>query len=74
MKLRLRIANDVDTSKVFSASLRGGLRGYTDAVAVESHSNDVCPCIKTINGFTVIVEPYDRQQTDTDDRTRQTAD
>lgn len=60
-KLKLRIANNVDTSRVFSASLRGGERGYADAVAVEAHSNEVCPCIKTVNGFTVIVEPYEQK-------------
>lgn len=56
-KLRLRIANNVDITKVFSASIRGGTRGYEDACAVESHSNEICPTIKTIEGFTVIVEP-----------------
>ena len=56
-KLRLRIANNVDITKVFSASIRGGARGYKDACAVESHSNEICPTIKTIEGFTVIVEP-----------------
>ena len=59
-KLRIRIANNVDTSRVFSASIRGGgLRGYADACAVESHSNDVSPTIKTVEGFTVIVEPHE---------------
>lgn len=56
-KLRLRIANNVDITKVFSASIRGGTMGYEDACAVESHSNEICPTIKTIEGFTVIVEP-----------------
>lgn len=55
-KLRLRIANGVDVTKTFSASIRGGVRGYEDACAVESHSNDISPTIKTIEGFTVIVE------------------
>lgn len=57
MKLKLRIANNTNTSCLFSASLRGGVRGFADAVAVESHSNTVCPCIKTVSGFVVIVEP-----------------
>lgn len=56
-KLRIRIANNVDVSKTFSASIRGGTRGYDDACAIESHSNDVSPTIKTIDGFTVIVIP-----------------
>ena len=34
---------------------------YSDAVAVEAHSNEVSPCIKTVNGFTVIVEPYEQE-------------
>ena len=41
----------------------GGLRGYEDACAVESHSNDISPTIKTVEGFTVIVEPYDIEDT-----------
>ena len=61
MKLKLRIANNVNVTRTFSASLRGGVRGYADAVAVEAHSNEVCPCIKTVNGFTVIVEPYEQE-------------
>lgn len=60
-KLRIRIANNVDVCRVFSASIRGGQRGYEDACAVESHSNDVSPTIKTVEGFTVIVEPNERQ-------------
>lgn len=60
-KLRLRIANKVDVTRIFSASIRGGQRGYADACAVESHSNDVSPTIKTVEGFTVIVEPYDEE-------------
>lgn len=56
-KLKIRIANNVDTTRMFSASIRGGVRGYSDACAVESHDNDVAPTIKTVGGFTVIVEP-----------------
>lgn len=66
MKLKLRIANNVDVNRTFSASLRGGVRGYADAVAVEAHSNDVCPCIKTVNNFTVIVEPNEQKAFKTD--------
>lgn len=57
-KLRIRIANEVDVSRMFSASIRGGKRGYEDACAIETHSNDVSLTIKTLTGFTVIVEPY----------------
>jgi hypothetical protein len=56
-KLKFRHSNDVDITKVFSASIRGGQRGYEDAMAVESHSNDVFPTIKAVNAFSVIVEP-----------------
>ena len=45
--------------RTFSASVRGGKRGYADACAVETFSNDIAPCIKTIEGFTVIVEVYE---------------
>ena len=62
MKLRLRIANNVDTDRTFIASLKGGQRGYQDAMAVETYSNDIAPCIKTLEGFTVIVEPICKQQ------------
>ena len=55
-KLKLRIANNVDTSRVFSASLRGGERGEGDCIALETHSNDVVPCVKTLINFTVICE------------------
>ena len=55
-KLKLRIANNVDTSRVFSASLRGGERGEGDCMALEPHSNDVVPCVKTLMNFTVICE------------------
>ena len=55
-KMRFRISNDVDAGRTFSASIRGGCRGYDDAMAIEAHSNDVCPTVKTLTGFTVIVE------------------
>ena len=55
-KLKLRIANNVDTSRVFSASLKGGERGEGDCMALETHSNDVVPCVKTLMNFTVICE------------------
>lgn len=58
-KLRLRIANNVDVTQPFSATIRVGVRGFVDACAVDSHSNDVFPTIKTVEGFTVIVLPYE---------------
>ena len=39
-----------------SLQVLGGCRGYEDAMAIEAHSNDVCPTVKTLTGFTVIVE------------------
>jgi len=73
MKLRLRIANSVDTTKMFSAVVRGGVRGYGDSNALETHSNDVAPCIRTTEKFVLIVEPHE-QQTGADDREGQTSD
>lgn len=56
-KIGLRIANNVDTTKVFSANFRGG-RGIDDeTMALESHNNNVCPTIRTITNFVLICEP-----------------
>ena len=55
-KLKLKIANNVDTSRIFSASLRGGVRCVGGCMICETHSNDVVPCIKTLINFTVICE------------------
>lgn len=65
-KLRFRKVNDVDMSNTFSAHIVGGGRGYSqDVSAIESYSNDVSPCIKTVSSFTLIVEVYEE---DTDIR------
>lgn len=53
-KLRLRIANNVDIGRWFSASIRGGTRGYSDACAIETHSNTEFPTVKTMGGFMVV--------------------
>lgn len=63
-KIRLRIANNVDVARTFSASLLGGGRGYSDACALESRSNDVTPTIKTVHGFTLIVEVNEQNNND----------
>lgn len=55
-KIKLRKVNNVDISKTFSAHLCGGSRGYEDACALESYSNDLSPCVKTLIGFVLIVE------------------
>jgi len=58
--IRLRHTNRIDLSKTYSASLRGGVRGFPDAMALEPHSNEVTPTIKTITGFIVIVQIYEQ--------------
>ena len=68
-KLKLRIANNVDTSRVFSASLKGGVRGEGDCMALETHSNNVVPCVKTLMNWIVICEPLQ----ETKDLTKQSA-
>lgn len=55
-KIRFRHVNNVDLSRTFSAHLCGGGRGFEDATALESYSNDIVPCVKTLIGFTLIVE------------------
>lgn len=59
-KMRIRMTEGVDETRLFSASIRGGARGFADAVAIESHSNEVVPTIKAISGagLPVIVEPH----------------
>lgn len=53
-KLRLRIANNVDIGRTFTASIKGGTRGYSDACAIETHSNTEFPTVKTMGGFMVV--------------------
>ena len=57
--IRLRPTKGVDINKPFSGSIRGGGRGYADACALEPHSNEVFPCVKTIVGFSVICKIYE---------------
>lgn len=57
--IRIRKVNDVNLTRLFSAHLCGGGRGYTDALALESYSNDIFPTVKTVIGFTFIVEVYE---------------
>lgn len=58
-EIRIRHTNGTDLTKTFSAKVLGGGRGFDDAVALETFSNDVSPTIKTVIGFTLIVEVYD---------------
>lgn len=54
--IRLRHTNGTRLDKTFSAKLLGGERGFEDALALETFSNDFTPTIKCLQGFTVIVE------------------
>lgn len=55
-KIRLRIANNVDITKLFSASIRCGST-YNYELTLETHSNNTFPTIRAIPSFVVIVEP-----------------
>ena len=55
-KIVFRHSNGVDLTKTFSARIMGGCRGFGDACAMESFSNDVAPCVKCVQSFSVIVE------------------
>lgn len=57
--IKIRHVNNVDITKTFSAHLCGGSRGFDDANALESYSNDITPCIKTMIGFILLVEVED---------------
>lgn len=59
-KIELRISNNVDTTKVFSANLRGGGRGIDDeTMALETHSNEIAPTLRTLTNWILICEPYE---------------
>lgn len=55
-KIRIRHTNGTDINRMFSANILGGGRGFADALALETFSNDFTPTIKCLQGFTVIVE------------------
>ena len=57
--IKIRHVNGVDMTRTFSAHLCGGSRGFDDANALESYSNDITPCIKTLIGFVLLVEVED---------------
>ena len=54
--IRIRHTNGIDLDRLFSARLMGGVRGFGDAFALETFSNDLSPCIKCMQNFTLIVE------------------
>jgi hypothetical protein len=58
-RIRIRHTNGTDLNRVFSAKLLGGGRGFDDAVALETFSNEFTPTIKCLYGFTLIVEVDD---------------
>lgn len=56
-KIRIRHTNGTDTTRLFSAKILGGSRGFDeDTLALETFSNDFTPTIKCLQGFTLIVE------------------
>lgn len=57
-KLRFRIANGVDVTKVFTGSIRAGST-YGYELTLETHSNHTFPTIRAVSSFIVIVLPYE---------------
>ena len=51
-KLRIRICNGVDMTRICSCQIRGGVRGFDDRTnAIDTFSNVTFPTIRTISGF-----------------------
>lgn len=57
--IRIRHTNGTDIGRLFSAKVLGGGRGFSDALALETFSNDFTPTIKCLHSFTLIVEVDD---------------
>lgn len=57
-RFKLNIANNVDVTKPFSASIRAGST-YNYENTLETHSNDTAPSIRCVSNFVVIGMPYD---------------
>ena len=57
MKVVFRNSNSgkVDFSKMFSATIRGGVRGFGDAQALEPYSNDIFSCVTSFGGNKLVV-------------------
>ena len=57
MKVVFRNSNSdkVDISKMFSGTVRGGVRGFGDAQALEPYSNDIFSCVTTFGGAKLVV-------------------
>ncbi len=62
MRIRLRHRHGVRLDRAFSSTIRGGVRGFGDAVAMETFSNDLAPTIRTLSSFVVITEVYEREK------------
>lgn len=57
-KLRIRIYNGVDMTKICSCQIRGGLRGFDGrTMAIDTFSNGTFPTIRTISGFVGVIMP-----------------
>ncbi len=53
-QIELRRSNpEVNLNQVFSASIRGGSRGFGEIMAMEPFSNDVFPTLRTLTNFNV---------------------
>ena len=68
-KIRIRHTNGTDLTRLFSAKILGGGRGFNDALALETFSNDFTPTIKCMQGFTLIVEVNDNSTDNSNERT-----
>lgn len=68
-KIRIRHTNGTDLTRLFSAKILGGGRGFNDALALETFSNDFSPTIKCMQGFTLIVEVNDNSTDNSNERT-----
>lgn len=54
-KLRLRVTEGVSVLRTFSASIKGGARGYPDCCALETFSNEVYPSMLTFERLYAVV-------------------
>ena len=68
-KIRIRHTNGTDLTRLFSAKILGGGRGFNDALALETFSNDFTPTIKCMQGFTLIVEVNNGSTDNSNERT-----
>lgn len=57
MKVKFRHSNiqSVDLLRPFSATIRGGTRGFGDAQALEPYSNEIFYCVTTFGGSKLVI-------------------